>query len=65
MPKVKIHPLILVGLFINSIAMIFYAYESYSNQEIGHGVIFTLLFTFLFGLVIWGSIRNKQIDHKK
>ncbi|TFJ91685.1 hypothetical protein [Lentibacillus salicampi] len=63
MPKVKIHPLILVGLFINSVAMVFYAYRSYSNQEMGHGIIFTLLFIFLIGLVIWGIVRNKKIDY--
>ena len=65
LPKVKIHPLILLGLFFNLIAMVFYAYRSYSNQEIGHGIVFTLLFTFILGLVIWGVIRNKNIDHKK
>ena len=64
MPKVKTNPLILVGLTISSITMVLYAYRSYSNQEIGHGIIFTLLFTFLIGLVIWGIIRNKKIDYK-
>jgi len=64
LPKVKINPLILVGLFISSISMSLYAYRSYSNQEMGHGIIFTLLFIFLIGLVIWGIVRNKKIDHK-
>lgn len=64
LPKVKISPLILVGLTMSSIAMVLYAYRSYSTQEIAHGIIFTFLFIFLIGLVIWGFVRNKKIDYK-
>src|SRR5690625_3243763 len=46
--KNKIHPLILAALFISSITWFSKAYQSYSDQEISQGIIFTLLFIFLF-----------------
>ncbi|MFA1820186.1 GNAT family N-acetyltransferase [Virgibacillus oceani] len=60
----KIHPLILLALCINSIAMAMYAYRNFANQETGNGVIFSVLFLFLVGLVIWGIIRNREIKKK-
>lgn len=45
--------------------MAIYAYKNYANQDIGYGITFTLLFIFLFGLVIWGSIRNRRMDRKE
>jgi ABC-type transport system involved in multi-copper enzyme maturation permease subunit len=63
--KVKTSPLIFLGLFFSSISMLIYAYKNYANQEIGYGIIFTLLFIFLIGLVFLGIRRNKKIDQKK
>lgn len=45
--------------------MLIYAYKNYANQEMGYGIIFTLLFIFLIGLVFLGIRRNKKIDQKK
>lgn len=63
MPKVKVNPLILVALTISLITMVLYAYRSYSNQEIGNSVTFTILSFFILGLVIWGIFRNKKIEY--
>ncbi|GAB3792339.1 hypothetical protein [Virgibacillus kimchii] len=61
MAKVKIHPFILLALTFSSISMAMYAYRNFANQEIGNGVIFSILFLFLVGLVISGFIRNRKI----
>jgi hypothetical protein len=41
--------------------MAMYAYRNFANQETSNGVIFSVLFLFLVGLVIWGIIRNRKI----
>ncbi len=64
MEKVKIHPLIILALIISSISMALYAYRNYSNQEIGSGIVFTVLFIFLVGLVIHSIMRNKKINNE-
>ncbi|UCZ54262.1 hypothetical protein LGQ02_05730 [Bacillus shivajii] len=63
--KVRIHPLIILTLIMSSISMGIYAYQNYTNQEMGYGILFTLLFIFLIGLVIFGLMRNRKIDNKK
>ena len=45
--------------------MAIHAYRNYINQEIGYGIVFTLLFIFLIGLVIHSIIRNKKINNEK
>ncbi|TGB03643.1 hypothetical protein [Halobacillus salinus] len=62
MGKVKTQPLIIVALLMSSISMALYAYRNYANQEIGNGIVFTVLFLFLFGLVLYSFIRNKKIN---
>ncbi|WP_164217156.1 hypothetical protein [Virgibacillus sp. YIM 98842] len=61
MEKVKIHPLILIALCFSSISMAMYAYRNFTNHETGNGIVFSVLFLFLVGLVIWGIIRNRKI----
>jgi len=63
--KVKIHPLILVALCFSSISMAMYAYRNFANQEIGNGIVLTVLFLFLVGLVIFGLLRNRRIKNEK
>ncbi|MGG3890385.1 hypothetical protein [Metabacillus fastidiosus] len=65
MKKVKTHPFIFLGLFFSSISMLMYAYKNYANQETGYGILFTLLFILLFGLVVQGIMRNRKINEKK
>ncbi|MFV8830131.1 hypothetical protein [Alkalihalobacterium sp. APHAB7] len=60
MGKVKTHPLIILALLMSSISMALYAYRNYINQEIGYGVVFTVLFIFLIGIVIHSIMRNKK-----
>lgn len=61
MEKVKIHPFILLALTLSSISMAMYAYRNFANQETGNGIVFSVLFLFLVGLVISGLVRNKKI----
>ena len=58
------HPLLILTLFISSISMSIYAYRGYSNQEIGQGIIFTLLFILFSGLVVLGIINNQKIERE-
>ncbi|WP_373893199.1 hypothetical protein [Virgibacillus sp. CBA3643] len=62
MPKVKMHPLLILALFLNSIAISIYAYRGYSNLNIGQGITFTLLFILFIGVVILGIINNRKIE---
>jgi len=41
-----------------------YAYRNFENQETGNGIIFSALFLFLAGLIIWGIIRNRKIRNE-
>lgn len=63
MDRIKIHPLILLSLFINSIAMGMFAFENYKENNIGYTVTFMILCLFLIGLIIYGFIRNSKINH--
>lgn len=62
--KQKIHDLILFALFITSMTWLLSAYKSYSNNEISLGVVYTVLFVFLFGLATWGYVSNKNLERK-
>jgi hypothetical protein len=61
----KIHPLILLNLFTNSIVMGMFAYDKYSENEIGYSITFTALFVFFVSLTIYGLMKNSKIDHTK
>ena len=50
---------------MSSISMALYAYQNYTSQEIGYGIVFTILFIFLFGIVIHSIIRNRKINNEK
>ena len=63
--KVKIHPLIIFALIMSSISMALYAYRNYTSQEIGYGIVFTILCIFLFEIVIHSIIRNRKINNEK
>lgn len=59
--KVRTHPFIILSLTLSSITMALYAYQNFENQEIGYGIVFTVLFLFLSGMAIYGFIRNQKI----
>jgi|UPI0005CD2AAF hypothetical protein len=61
----KIHPLILLNLFINSIVLGMFAYDKYSENEIGYSITFTVLCVFFVSLTIYGLMRNSKIDRTK
>jgi hypothetical protein len=61
----KVHPLILLNLFINSIVMGMFAYDKYSENEIGYSITFTALCLFLASLTIYGLKKNSKIDRTK
>jgi hypothetical protein len=65
MDKTKIHPLVLLNLFINSIVMGMFAYDKYIENHIGYSVTFTVLFVFFVSLTIFGLVRNSKIDRIK
>jgi len=65
MKKVKIHPLILLGLFFSSISIGMFAYRNFANQEIGVGIMLLLIVVFLISLIIIGLIRNRKMEHEK
>lgn len=44
----KIHPFILLNLLINSIVLGMFAYDKYSEHNIGYSITFTVLCIFLF-----------------
>jgi hypothetical protein len=61
----KIHPLILLNLFMNSIVMGMFAYDKYSENELGYSITFTVLCVFFVSFTIYGLIRNSKIDRTK
>ena len=63
MHKAKIHPFILLSLFINAIAMGIFAFENYAANNTGSIVIFIILCLFLIVLTVCGLVRNSKIKH--
>jgi hypothetical protein len=61
----KIHPLVLLNLFINSIVMGMFAYDKYSENEIGYSITFIVLCVFFVSLTIYGFTKNSKIDRTK
>lgn len=55
MDRVKIHPLILLSLLINVIAMGMFAYENYNENNLGYTGKFIVL-------TIYGLVRNSKIN---
>ncbi len=64
MEKVRTQPFIIFSLILSSITMALYAYHNSANQEIGYGVVFTILFLFLIGMALYGLIRNQKMNNK-
>lgn len=62
MEKVRTHPFLIFSLILSSITMALYAYRNFNNQEIGYGMVFSVLFLFLIGMAVYGFIRNKKIN---
>lgn len=63
MDRINFHPLILLSLFINAIAMGMFTFENYEENNIGYTVTFIILCLFLIVLIIYGLIRNSKINH--
>ncbi|MGX1901163.1 hypothetical protein EDD69_1132 [Thermolongibacillus altinsuensis] len=61
----KIHPLVLLNLFINSIVMGMFAYDKYIENEIGYSITFLALCVFFVLLTIYGLMKNSKIDRTK
>jgi uncharacterized membrane protein len=61
----KIHPVILLNLFINSIVLGMFAYDKYCENEIGYSITFTVLCVLFVSLTIYGLMRNSKIDRTK
>jgi hypothetical protein len=61
----KIHPLVLLNLFINSIVLGMFAYDKYSENEIGYSITFTVLCVFFVSLTIYGLMKNSKIGRTK
>jgi uncharacterized membrane protein (DUF485 family) len=61
----KFHPLVLLSLFINSIVMGIFAYDKYSENEIGYSITFVVLCVFFVLSTIYGFAKNNKIDRAK
>jgi hypothetical protein len=61
----KIHPLILLNLFINSIVTSMFAYDKSSENEIRYGISFIALCVFFVSLTIYGLMKNSKINRTK
>ncbi|WP_040982553.1 hypothetical protein [Oceanobacillus jeddahense] len=61
MKKVKIHPLIIVGLFINTLGNGFSAYRLYDDDRTA-SIALTVLCLFTLTLAVYGIIRNRKIN---
>ena len=62
MVKAKIHPLIILSLLFNAIAMGTFAYENYTENNIRYTVIFMILCLFFIVLTGFGFVRNSKIN---
>lgn len=62
MDRTKIHPLILLSLFINAIAMGMLAFQNYNEHNIGYTKTFILLSLFKILLAGYGLVRNSKIN---
>lgn len=61
MKKVKIHPLIIVALFINTLGTGFSAYLLYDDERAA-SVTLAALCLFTFTLAVYGIFRNRKIN---
>ncbi|GIO21475.1 hypothetical protein [Oceanobacillus sp. J11TS1] len=61
MKKVKIHPLIIVALFINTLANGLSAYRHYDDNRSG-AIFFIVLCFFTLTLAVYGIFRNRKIN---
>ncbi|TWT25098.1 hypothetical protein [Planomicrobium sp. CPCC 101110] len=62
MNKLKIHPLILLGVGISSAIIGMRAYGNFSADNAGYGVALSVLGIFFAILAIYGWMRNQKID---
>lgn len=44
--------------------MALYAYRNYTNQEVGLGIVFTIISILLIGMVIHSILRNRKINNE-
>jgi len=63
MKKVKIHPLIIVALFINTLGNGFSAYRLYGDEQAA-AVVLAVVCLFTFTLAVYGMIRNRKINEE-
>ena len=62
MGRVRSEPFIVLGLFINAVAMGMIAYDFYNNNNIGYAITFVILCLFLITLAIYGLVRNSKVS---
>jgi hypothetical protein len=58
----KISGLILLSLLISAISMGLLAYDHFSVQKIGYGIVFTILCFVFMAMAVYGLVRNNKID---
>ncbi|WP_339285710.1 hypothetical protein [Oceanobacillus sp. FSL K6-3682] len=63
MKKVKIHPLIIVAVFINTWGNGFSSYRLYEDDRAA-AIILAVLCLFTLTLAIYGIIRNQKIKER-
>ncbi|WP_130860736.1 hypothetical protein [Gracilibacillus phocaeensis] len=61
MKKIKIHPLIIVGLFISSTANGLAVYRHYHDDR-QTAVVFAVLCILTLGMAVFGLIRNQKMN---
>ncbi|TKD71063.1 hypothetical protein [Pseudalkalibacillus hwajinpoensis] len=57
----KIHPLILLNLLFNGIAMGILAHDMYSESKIGYSMTFIVLGILFLLFLTYGVVRNQRI----
>ncbi|MBN8210071.1 hypothetical protein JI666_15055 [Bacillus sp. NTK071] len=62
MDRKKIHPLILLSLFINGIAMGILAHDMYSESKVVYSMTFIVLGIFFILFLTYGVVRNQRIN---
>ncbi|QPA30772.1 hypothetical protein [Thermaerobacillus caldiproteolyticus] len=59
--ETKIHPMVLLSTFINVIVMAMFAYDKFSEKQMGYSIAFILLSLLFLGMTIYGLARNNKI----
>ncbi|WP_096201784.1 hypothetical protein [Bacillus sp. FJAT-45350] len=58
--NVRIHPLILLALFINSILMGLFSYNQFVEGSLGYGNLFLFFAVMFLTMVISGIMKNRK-----